>query len=478
MGIKEVTKTARTRLCIESGERSWLKDARYTARDIANDTLNLKQQGYNRTEIQKEVDREDFLRNNKCAVVGKALQAWDSYKELLNWWHDQDDTHVGKPSPPATDKKGAYPLVMAHTEGYRLSYNDETDRVQFRVSPKPYKKVKGHLRGRPENLNLIKSALTEDEWSLGQAELLYREIENVGGNVLVILDEIDNIPPDARNDFLYELPRAEANENTPIIEAKIGLIGISNDLKFVDVLEPKVKSTLGEREIKFGPYNANELNDILDYYADMAFKDGVLDDDVIPLAAAFSAQERGDVRQGKRILQKAGELARIDDVDVVTSDHTREATETVETDEILDYFEQDLTSHQAMTYLATALAVIEPQQEATTKRIYKLYSSVAESVVSRVKSERKIYEFLDQLSMQGLVRSAEENLGREGGRRYVYDITDNPRDIIAAARKSSYSDAVPSNIDEMLTYHLEEEASEYEAPDMTDPQQENLWNFT
>lgn len=309
-------------------------------------------------------------------------------------------------------------------------------------------------------------------------EFLYREIENVGGNVLVILDEIDNIPPDARNDFLYELPRAEANENTPITDAKIGLIGISNDLKFVDVLEPKVKSTLGEREIKFGPYNANELNDILDYYADMAFKDGVLDDDVIPLAAAFSAQERGDVRQGKRILQKAGELARIDDVDVVTSEHTREATETVETDEILDYFEQDLTSHQAMTYLATTLTVIEPQQEATTKRIYKLYSSVAESIVSRVKSERKIYEFLDQLSMQGLVRSAEQNLGREGGRRYVYDITDNPRDIIAAARKSSYSDAVPSNIDEMLAYHLEEEASEYEAPDVTDPQQEDLWKFT
>ena len=309
-------------------------------------------------------------------------------------------------------------------------------------------------------------------------DFLYQEIENAGGNVLIILDEIDNIPPDARNDFLYELPRAEANENTPITDAKIGLIGISNDLKFVDVLEPKVKSTLGEREIKFGPYNANELNDILEYYADMAFKDGVLEKDVIPLAAAFSAQERGDVRQGKRILQKAGELARMDGKEVVTSEHTHEATETVETDEILDYFEQDLTSHQAMTYLAAALAVIEPKQEATTKRIYKLYSSVAESVVSRVKSERKIYEFLDQLSMQGLVRSAEQNLGREGGRRYVYDITDDPRDIIEAARKSSYNNAVPSNVDEMLAYYLEEEASEYEAPDISDQHQENLWKFT
>jgi len=80
--------------------------------------------------------------------------------------------------------------------------------------------------------------------------------------------------------------------------------------------------------------------------------------------------------------------------------------------------------------------------------------------------------------MQGLVRSAEENLGREGGRRYVYDITDDPRDIIEAARKSSYSGAVPSNVDEMLAFYLEEEASEYEAPDMTDQEQKNLWKFT
>jgi cell division control protein 6 len=309
-------------------------------------------------------------------------------------------------------------------------------------------------------------------------EFLYEEIENVGGNVLIILDEIDNIPTDARNDFLYELPRAKANSDTPIENAKIGLIGISNDLKFVDVLEPKVKSTLGEREIKFGPYDANELGDILEYYADIAFKDGVLEGDVIPLAAAFSAQERGDVRQGKRILQKAGELARLDDADVVTAEHTREATETVETSEILDYFEEDLTTHQALTYLATTLAVLEPDHDATTKRIYKLYASVAESRVNNVKSERKIYEFLDQLSMQGLVTSAEENLGREGGRRYVYDITDDPKDIISAVRESSYSGALPQNTAEILSYHIEEESTDFEPPiDATENQQE-LWDFT
>jgi len=309
-------------------------------------------------------------------------------------------------------------------------------------------------------------------------EFLYDEIEAVGGNVLIILDEIDNIPPDARNDFLYDLPRAEANENTPIETAKIGLIGISNDLKFVDVLEPKVKSTLGEREIKFGPYNANELRDILGYYADMAFRDGVLQDEVVPLAAAFSAQERGDVRQGLRILEKAGEYARMSDGNVVTEEHVRQATETIETDELLDYFEDDLSSQQALTYLATTLAIIEPGHEATTKRVYNLYSSIAESSDRPVKSERKLYEFLDQLSMQGLVRSAEQNLGIKGGRKFIYDVTDDPRDILNAALKSSYKNAVPSNAKRVLKSHLEDEASEFQPPDTSDPQQQNLWKFT
>lgn len=309
-------------------------------------------------------------------------------------------------------------------------------------------------------------------------EFLYEEIEAIGGNVLIILDEIDNIPPDARNDFLYDLPRAEANESTPISDAKVGLIGISNDLKFVDVLEPKVKSTLGEREIKFGPYDANELIDILDYYADIAFEDDILEDDVVPLAAAFCAQERGDVRQGLRILEKAGEYARMEGAEAVTEEHTRRATETVEKDEILDYFERDLSSQQSLTYLATTLALIEPNHEATTKRIYNIYASIAESSGRRVKSERKIYEFLDQLSMQGLVRSHEQNLGRKGGRKFIYEVTDDPTDIIEATLQSSYSNAVPSNADEVLKHHLEDEATEFDAPDRTDDEQQNLWQFT
>ncbi|WP_436926829.1 RNA-guided endonuclease TnpB family protein [Halosimplex amylolyticum] len=172
---KEATKTIQMRLHVVSGDRSWLHDARLASREIFNQTIRLKQDGYARTEIQKEVDRDDFLRNNKCAVVGKALQTWDSYQSLLDRWREQDDPDGSKPTPPSTDKSGAYPLVMAHGEGYRITVDDDTDRIQFRISPKPYKKVKGHLRGEPDAMAELRDVIESDEVDVGQTELLYRD---------------------------------------------------------------------------------------------------------------------------------------------------------------------------------------------------------------------------------------------------------------------------------------------------------------
>src|SRR6056297_1623019 len=64
---------------------------------------------------------------------------------------------------------------MAHTEGYRLNVDDDTNRVHVRISPRPYKKVTGHLRGGPDAMDELREALTSDVVDVGQAELLYRD---------------------------------------------------------------------------------------------------------------------------------------------------------------------------------------------------------------------------------------------------------------------------------------------------------------
>ena len=70
-------------------------------------------------------------------------------------------------------------------------------------------------------------------------------------NYIIVLDEIDQLVNKTGDNALYNLTRI--NEGT---ESQISLIGISNDIMFVDKLDPRVKSSLSEEEIIFPPYNA------------------------------------------------------------------------------------------------------------------------------------------------------------------------------------------------------------------------------
>lgn len=89
----------------------------------------------------------------------------------------------------------------------------------------------------------------------------------------------------------------------------MSLIGISSDLTFTDLLDPRVRSSLGEEEIIFPPYNAEQLKDILYERTAKAFNDGTLDDAVIPLCSAFAASEHGDARRALDLLRVSGEIA-------------------------------------------------------------------------------------------------------------------------------------------------------------------------
>ncbi|HIG98343.1 TPA: AAA family ATPase, partial [Candidatus Woesearchaeota archaeon] len=62
--------------------------------------------------------------------------------------------------------------------------------------------------------------------------------------VVLVLDEIDQLAKRAGDGVLYNLTRI----NEELKRSQISLIGISNDLMFVDNLDPRVKSSLSEEE--------------------------------------------------------------------------------------------------------------------------------------------------------------------------------------------------------------------------------------
>ena len=96
---------------------------------------------------------------------------------------------------------------------------------------------------------------------------------------IVVLDEIDALIKVRGDTLLYELTRV----NETLRHGRTSIIGISNDLRFKEFLDPRVLSSLSEEEIVFRPYDAAELRDILWRRAQVAFSEGALLDSAVAL---------------------------------------------------------------------------------------------------------------------------------------------------------------------------------------------------
>ena len=153
--------------------------------------------------------------------------------------------------------------------------------------------------------------------------------------ILIVLDEIDQAIKKISDNFIYTLTRL----NSELKNAQISIIGISNSLTFMDDLDPRVRSSLGEEELVFPPYNALQLQDILRERANQAFKEGTLQEGVIAKCAAFAAREHGDARRALDLLRVAGELAEREHMSVVGLDHIDAANQKIERHKMLDIIE-------------------------------------------------------------------------------------------------------------------------------------------
>ncbi len=71
------------------------------------------------------------------------------------------------------------------------------------------------------------------------------------------------------------------------------LTGIKNDFGFRDDLSPGINDTLCEEEIHFPPYNAPELQAILEERVAGALYDDAVETAVVALCVAIAAQDTG-----------------------------------------------------------------------------------------------------------------------------------------------------------------------------------------
>jgi orc1/cdc6 family replication initiation protein len=226
---------------------------------------------------------------------------------------------------------------------------------------------------------------------------------------VIMLDEVDKLVEKSGDDTLYTLSRM----NSELDNSRISIIGISNDLKFTDFLDPRVKSSLGEEEFVFPPYDANQLRDILQYRADVAFKNSALTDDVIPLCAAFAAQEHGDARRALDLLRTAGELAERSQTNTVEEDHVRQAQDKIELDRVIEVVRTLPTQSKIVLY---SIILLEKNgvRSINTGEVFNIYKRLCEELDTDVLTQRRVTDLISELDMLGIVNAIVVSKGRYG----------------------------------------------------------------
>lgn len=232
--------------------------------------------------------------------------------------------------------------------------------------------------------------------------------------VLLVLDEIDQLVKKTGDEILYNLVRI----NEDLKNAQISLIGISNDLIFVDTLDPRVRSSLSEEELVFPPYNALQIQEILKQRAAVAFKDGSLESGVVEKCAAYAAREHGDARRALELLRVAAEIAERNNLVRVSIEHIDQAEEKIEKDSVLDAI-----SHQPKQSQATLYSILSLQSQRKesifTGDIYEIYKKVSSRAGLRPLTQRRISDIVAELDMLGIINAKVISKGRHGRTREI-----------------------------------------------------------
>jgi cell division control protein 6 len=241
-------------------------------------------------------------------------------------------------------------------------------------------------------------------WSTERVYNILREkLDEERRVVVVVLDEIDKLIYKSGDDVLYHLTRI----NEDLKKAKVSILGISNDLKFTEFLDPRVKSRLSDEKMVFPPYNAEELKDILGQRADLAFDEGVIDESVTSLCAALAAQEHGDARRALDLLRVAAEIAERNNEDKITDEHVLRAKNQLELDCVIEAV-KSLPTQSKLILLGIIMNEEMGATRMTTGDVYNMYKQLCRRTGMSVLTQRRITDLISELDM--LRRSSRASL--------------------------------------------------------------------
>ena len=246
-------------------------------------------------------------------------------------------------------------------------------------------------------------------------ETVRERMDRAGGVHVIVLDEIDHLVRRTGNDLLYNL----TSLNIGLLEnAFCCIIGISNDLQFTDMLDPRVTSRMAPIDVNFNPYNATQLEDILSARAREGVSEGALADDVIPLCAALAAKEHGDARRALDLLRVSIQKAEQSEAECVEVGHVNQAQNQLEFDQITPAV-AGLPLHEKLVLASVMINERNGLRNIAAGEVTSTYESVCMQAGERAKTTRSGSNYINRLEMLGLVTVRLTSFGRHGRSRRI-----------------------------------------------------------
>ena len=237
-------------------------------------------------------------------------------------------------------------------------------------------------------------------------------------NSVFVIDEIDHLAKlvdKTGKDILYSITRA----NLKLKNGSLSLIGISNDVRFKEELDPRVISTLSEEELVFPAYKTNEIKEILEDRVPLAFEEDTVTSGALNLCASMACREHGDARRAIKLLDVAGKIAELKQDRTITDEHIRLASQRTE----IDKESQQLNAFSLHEKLLVITIMKSPN--ISTGGIYSAYKSFCKLTHQNTLTQRRVTQMLNEIELSGLITGKMIHQGIHGNTK-KFNLTVSP----------------------------------------------------
>ncbi len=241
--------------------------------------------------------------------------------------------------------------------------------------------------------------------------------------ILIAIDEFQNLinSPKIDDAYLYSLIRIYEQVPPPDGIPRISYLLVASDYLVFSKLRsrmPQIESQITFRQ-HLEPYRVEELYEILEQRAQMAFYDNSWSPEILEMIADYygvngSGIKDGNARRAINALNTAAEQAEFEGSERILEEHVRKALSVDSMANISIQDLQGLSTHELLILLSVAKHTMESNEPLTTGKLRQIYKEVSEYYGESPRGHTQFNLYLNNLGSIGLLSVTPSGRGMRG----------------------------------------------------------------